>query len=204
MKEKRMFSVSLITTGGVNEDMLAQVARVTRGADLTIVKPSMCSDEQRAKDLELLRKIIQYKHLSVLEFSNILYQIECPIYIARQLMRYRCSSFIERSLRACGPMDYDSGPYEEAIKNGMKREDARALLPLSTQTRFLWSLNLRELLHIAEERLTPNAQAMTRDVVQKMVDLTSEHFPHVIEYWQSDRVIGYWKEYRKDKQCPTK
>ena len=101
-------------------------------------------------------------------------------------------------------MDYDSGPYKEAIKNGMAREDARALLPLSTQTRFLWLLNLRELLHIAEERLTPNAQAMTRDVVQKMVDLTAEHFPHVIEFWQSDRVIGYWKEYRKDAKCPTK
>ena len=72
MTEKRTFSVALITTGGVNEDMLAQVARVTRGADVTIVKPSMCGDEQHAKDLELLRKIIQYKHLSVLEFSNIL------------------------------------------------------------------------------------------------------------------------------------
>ena len=40
MTEKRMFDVSLITTGGVNEDMLAQVARVTRGADLTVFKPS--------------------------------------------------------------------------------------------------------------------------------------------------------------------
>ena len=27
MTEKRMFSVALITTGGVNEDMLAQVAK---------------------------------------------------------------------------------------------------------------------------------------------------------------------------------
>ena len=41
MTEKRLFSVSLITTGGVEERMLPQVARVTRGADLTIVKPSM-------------------------------------------------------------------------------------------------------------------------------------------------------------------
>ena len=195
MKEKRMFSVSLITTGGVNEDMLAQVARVTRGADLTVFKPSFFSDEQREKDLELLRKIILYKHLSVLEFSNILYQIECPIYIARQLMRYRCSSFLERSLRVCGPMEGDAEGYKDAIESGMKREDARALLPLSTRTRFLWLLNLRELLHIAEERLTPAAQYMTQCIVGAMVDIAAQEFPHV---------IGYWKEQREVAQCPTK
>ena len=197
MTEKRMFSVSLITTGGVEERMLPRVARVTRGDDLTVVKPSMCSDEQRAKDLELLRKIISYKHLSVLEFSNIMYQIECPIYIARQLMRYRCSSFIERSLRVCGPMEGDAvlEDYKNAIESGMKREDARALLPLSTRTRFLWLLNLRELLHIAEERLTPAAQHMTQCIVGAMVDIAAQEFPHV---------IGYWKEQREGAECQTK
>lgn len=197
MTEKRMFSVSLITTGGVEERMLPQVARVTRGADLTTFKPSFFGPEQREKDLELLRKIILYKHLSVLEFSNILYQIECPIYIARQLMRYRCSSFLERSLRVCGPMDGDAArlDYEDAIKRGEKREDARALLPLSTRTRFLWLVNLRELLHIADERLTPAAQSMTRDIVHTMVDLAGCCFPYVIEYWQ---------EFRETSECPTK
>lgn len=195
MTEKRMFSVSLITTGGVGEEMIPRVARVTRGADLTIVKPSMCGDEQRAKDLGLLRKIIQYKHLSVLEFSNILYQIECPIYIARQLMRYRCSSYLERSLRVCGPMEGDAEDYKNAIESGMKREDARALLPLSTRTRFLWLLNLRELLHIAEERLTPAAQYMTQCIVGAMVDIAAQEFPNV---------IGFWKEQREGATCPTK
>ena len=195
MTEKRTFSVSLITTGGVSEDMLAQVARVTRGADLTTFKPSFFGPEQRGKDLELLRKIILYKHLSVLEFSNILYQIECPIYIARQLMRYRCSSFLERSLRVCGPMEGDAEDYKNAIESGMKREDARALLPLSTRTRFLWLLNLRELLHIADERLTPAAQYMTRCIVGAMVDFAAQEFPNV---------IGYWKEQREATECPTK
>ena len=195
MTEKRMFDVSVITTGGVNEDMLAQVARVTRGADLTTFKPSFFGPEQHEKDLELLRKIIFYKHLSVLEFSNILYQIECPIYIARQLMRYRCSSYLERSLRVCGPMEGDAEDYKRAIESGMKREDARALLPLSTRTRFLWLVNLRELLHIAEERLTPAAQYMTQCIVGAMVDIAAQEFPHV---------IGYWKEQRKGAQCQTK
>ena len=197
MKEKTMFSVALITTGGVNEDMLAQVARVTRGADLTVFKPSFFVPEQHEKDLDLLRKIIQYKHLSVLEFSNILYQIECPIYIARQLMRYRCSSYLERSLRVCGPMECDAvlESYKNAIESGMKREDARALLPLSTRTRFLWLVNLRELLHIAEERLTPAAQAMTQCIVGAMVDIAAQEFPHV---------IGFWKEQREGAKCPTR
>lgn len=197
MTEKRMFDVSVITSGGVPESGLAYVARVTRGADLRGVLLSSIDEEQNAKDLELLRKIILYRHLSVLEFSNILYQIECPIYIARQLMRYRCSSFLERSLRVCGPMEGDAvlDDYKNAIESGMKREDARALLPLSTRTRFLWLVNLRELLHIADERLTPAAQSMTRDIVHTMVDLAGCCFPYVIEYWEQTREGG---------KCPTK
>ena len=197
MTEKRMFDVSVIARGGVPESGLPYVARVTRGGDLLNVSLSEIDDEQRTKDLQLLRKIILHRHLSVLEFSNILYQIECPIYIARQLMRYRCSSFLERSLRVCGPMEGDAvlEDYERAINEGMKREDARALLPLSTRTRFLWLLNLRELLHIAEERLTPAAQSMTRDIVHTMVDLAGCCFPYVIEYWE---------ESRKGAECPTK
>lgn len=197
MNKKELFNVSVITTGGVPESVLPYVARVTRGADLRGVLLSSIDDDQREKDLELLRKIISYKHLSVLEFSNILYQIECPIYIARQLMRYRCSSFLERSLRVCGPMEGDAvlEDYKNAIESGMKREDARALLPLSTRTRFLWLLNLRELLHIADERLTPAAQSMTREIVHTMVDLAGYSFPHVIEYW---------KETREGATCPMK
>ena len=112
-------------------------------------------------------------------------------------MRYRCSSFLERSLRVCGPMEGDAvlDAYKNAIESGMKREDARALLPLSTSTRFLWLLNLRELLHIAEERLTPAAQSMTREIVQTMVNLATLDFPHV---------IGFWKEQRGGATCPTK
>ena len=197
MTEKRMFDVSVVARGGVPESGLPYVARVTRGGDLCGVSLSSIDDEQRTKDLKLLHKIVLHKHLSVLEFSNILYQIECPIYIARQLMRYRCSSFLERSLRVCGPMEGDAvfEDYKSAIESGMKREDARALLPLSTRTRFLWLLNLRELLHIAEERLTPAAQHMTQCIVGAMVDIAAQEFPHVIEYW---------KEQREGATCPTK
>lgn len=195
MNKKELFNVSLINVGGVAEMVLPYVARVTRGADLRHGGPSVIDKEQRRKDLELLQKIIMYKHLSVLEFSNILYQIECPIYIARQLMRYRCSSFLERSLRTCGPMEGDSEAYEKALAEGLKREDARAVLPLSTRTRFLWMVNLRELLHIAEERLSPAAQPLTREIVQGMVGLAECYFPHVIEYWQ---------ETRETTKCPTK
>ena len=112
-------------------------------------------------------------------------------------MRYRCLSYLERSLRACGPMEGDVvlEDYKNATESGMEREDARALLPLSTRTRFLWLVNLRELLHIAEERLTPAAQYMTQCIVGAMVDIAAQEFPHV---------IGYWKEQRKGAQCQTK
>ena len=86
-------------------------------------------------------------------------------------------------------MEGDSEAYEKALAEGMKREDARAVLPLSTKTRFLWMVNLRGLLHIAEERLSPAAQPLTREIVQGMVGLAECYFPHVIEYWQETREL---------------
>ena len=67
--------------------------------------------------------------------------------------------------------------YLQAIKAGKKAEDARMILPNCTKTNMVMSVNLRELIHIAELRLCNRAQADIQDMVQQMCDLVITQEP---------------------------
>lgn len=72
--------------------------------------------------------------------------------------------------------------YHEAIVRGVKPEDARALLPSCTKTNLLVTTNLRELMHICNERLCSRAQGEIRELVGKMRDLVLENLPELEEF----------------------
>lgn len=178
----KLFSVLLLNQDGFPEDRLADVARISSGYDFA--NPAK-KDSKR--DEVLLKSLYKMKHFSVFEFSGATFQIECPIYVARQLMRYRAASYIERSLRRCKPLSDDHAEeYEDALKDGEKKEDARALLPLSTRTRFLWKMNLREMLHVFDERLTRTTQPLTRAVVETIFEESERLFPVILTCWREE------------------
>ena len=58
--------------------------------------------------------------------------------------------------------------YEGYQKDGVPNEDARYILPNACETSLYVSCNLRELIHMANERLCKRAQWEIREVVQKM------------------------------------
>lgn len=173
-----VFSVLLVSQDGFQENRLADVARISTGYDFA--NPAKKDDK---KDEILLKSLFKMKHFSVFEFSGATFQIECPIYVARQLMRYRNASYIERSLRRCKPFE-DDDVYESALSDGSKKEDARSLLPLSTRTRFLWKMNLREMLHVFDERMTPTTQPITRSVVESIFKESKKLFPVILRCWE--------------------
>lgn len=173
-----VFSVLLVSQDGFQEDRLADVARISTGYDFA--NPQKKDDK---KDELLLKSLFKMKHFSVFEFSGATFQVECPIYVARQLMRYRSASYIERSLRRCKPFEEDDA-YETALSDGEKKEDARSMLPLSTKTRFLWKMNLREMLHVFDERLTPTTQPITRSVVESIFEESKKIFPVILRCWE--------------------
>lgn len=176
--KSNVFRVLLLNQDGFSEDRLADVARISTGYDFA--NPPKKDDK---RDEILLKSIFKMKHLSVFEFSGATFQIECPIYVARQLMRYRNASYIERSLRRCKPFENDDA-YESALSDGEKKEDARSLLPLSTKTRFLWKMNLREMLHVFDERLTQTTQPITRSVVESIFEESKKLFPVILRCWE--------------------
>lgn len=48
-----------------------------------------------------VKQLVQWGHLSPLEFAGATYLIQCPIFVARQIMRHRTASYLEKSLRYC-------------------------------------------------------------------------------------------------------
>ena len=160
-------------------------------------------DSDSVKRVTLAVACLKRKHLSIFEFADRLFYVECPIFVARQLFRHRNGVFMEKSLRCLLPIgkwlrhDSKENPvytetYENARKlyfdlvesKGERKELARAVLPLATPTAFLWKINLRSLLNVFDQRLDLCAQAETRAVVQKMYDLTAEYYPNVMNEWK--------------------
>jgi thymidylate synthase (FAD) len=163
------------------------------------------ANENVDASVKTLRFCVKAGHYSVLEFAQLVFRIECPIFVARQLMRYRNASYIERSLRYCEPTtrefmkeietpdaaaspystvvqheEYSRVVYDDLVRDGSRKEYARAVLPLSTMTVYLMRVDLRELLHIFDERLTPHCQKETRYVVEAMYEITKKTFPIVM------------------------
>lgn len=73
---------------------------------------------------------------------------------------------------------------------GVPNEDARYILPNACETELYLSCNLRELIHIANERLCRRAQWEIRELVEKMVSLVDPelHFM-LVPKCKSGRII---------------
>lgn len=186
----------------LDESALGQVAQTSRNRGFAVRDAA----PDRASALKTLRFCLQAGHMSVFEFAQIVFRVECPIFVARQLMRYRAASYMERSLRYCAPQSrgywelhdaseacafteidahekYSLRRYDALVDDGERKELARAVLPLSTPTVFLMRVDLRALFHIFAERLTARCQIETRAVVEQMRDEAALAFPFTIENW---------------------
>lgn len=180
----------------VNE--MAHMIRLSRGANPF---REGLPDFNYKKDLQTVQNCYRSGHMSVFEFVDFTFAIQAPIYVARQLFRYRRGSYLERSLRYCDPLtvicDVDanlSGDYYESlnryqalIKAGLKKEEARKVLPSFTPTQFYVKYDARELFHIFDERLNSTAQSETRELVKMMYDEVDSVTPWVTTVYDNKR-----------------
>ena len=154
---------------------------------------SICYDSDPANPMGLVKHLYKNGHHSVFEHVFFTFKISgISRACSHQLVRYRHCSFTQRSQRYCSednfkfvtPPDvdyeYDSAManandyYMELIEKGVPKEDARMVLPNACETELYLSCNLRELLHMANERLCTRAQWEIREVVRAMVDLVDD------------------------------
>ena len=87
-------------------------------------------------------------------------------------------------------MDFINDHYSDLQVLGVPNEDARYILPNACTTELYLSCNLRELIHIANERLCSRAQWEIRKLVKQMVALIDPqlHFM-LVPKCKSDRII---------------
>ena len=74
--------------------------------------------------------------------------------------------------------------YEELLKVGVAKEQARAVLPLSLMSECYWTCSLHALLHFFDLRLAPHSQAEIRDYASAVREL-------VLKVDGMDRLLGY-------------
>ena len=150
---------------------------------------SICYDSDPADPMKLVKHLYRNGHHSVFEHIYFTFKIEgISRACSHQLVRHRHCSFTQRSQRYCSEsgfeyvtpytIDYSnmeaimeriSASYDILAKHYPK-EDARYILPNACCTDLYLSCNLRELIHICNERLCSKAQWEIRELVEKMVE----------------------------------
>jgi len=69
--------------------------------------------------------------------------------------------------------------YKEALTRGIAKEQARFLLPLSTQTTLYMTNNLRNWMHYIDLRTTPGTQLEHREIAEGVKEIFKEQFPTI-------------------------
>lgn len=154
------------------------------------------STDDEDKMLKLIERVISSGHYSTIEHIQVTFAISnVSRACTHQLVRHRHMSFSQKSQRYVkekGQFDYLIPPtierneelkakfenfmteisklYCEFTEAGIPAEDARAVLPNAAATSVVASLNLRELIHIANLRLCTRAQYEIRCMVKSMCD----------------------------------
>jgi thymidylate synthase (FAD) len=172
---------------------------------------SICYDSNPKDPMKLVQHLYKSGHHSVFEHIYFTFKIEgISRACSHQLVRHRMCSFTQRSQRYCSEDNFDyvtprtlvDGWFDTHMEktNEMYRqyteassvpnEDARYLLPNACCTELYLSCNLRELIHICNERLCNRAQWEIRELVQTMVHLVDPalHFM-LVPKCKSARII---------------
>jgi len=65
--------------------------------------------------------------------------------------------------------------YKDLISMGVSKEQARSVLPLNLNTKFIWTGSLLSFIHLFKLRLKNDAQQETREVVELMLQQVKEN-----------------------------
>ena len=225
MAQEKFAQVRLISKP---ENMLKTIytaCRTCYSADspLNIYDCDSAQDEE--KMLKLISRVVSSGHYSTIEHIQVSFAISnISRACSHQLVRHRHMSFSQKSQRYVkekGQFDYltpntiekneelnkkfddfmakVSEFYLELTEAGIPAEDARAVLPNAASTSMVASLNLREMIHLANLRLCTRAQTEIRILVKRMCDELIKEEP-----WLKDYLVPKCERFGfcdEDKSC---
>ncbi len=225
MDKDRFAQVRLISKPQNMLKTIYTACRTCYSADspLNIYDCDSAQDEE--KMLKLISRVVSSGHYSTIEHIQVSFAISnISRACSHQLVRHRHMSFSQKSQRYVkekGQFDYltpdtiENNPelkqkfddfmekisefYLELTSAGIPAEDARAVLPNAASTSMVASLNLRELIHLANLRLCTRAQKEIRILVKRMCDALIEEEP-----WLKDYLVPKCERFGfcdEDKSC---
>lgn len=159
-------------------------------------------DAEKIKNI--LKRVIKSGHHSVLEHVSFTFLIEGISRVAtHQLVRHRIASYSQQSHRytkikresfVVPPsieerakelfdkyIDEALSVYEKLIELGVKKEDARFIIPQAVSSNIVVTMNARELLHFFTLRTCVRAQWEIRECALEMLKLVKPKAPIIFE-----------------------
>lgn len=156
-----------------------------------------------AKRSDFIKGLIKSGHETPLEFANAIFEVNgISITCQNQMVQHRHASFCVQSGRyvdqrenQCilpyellaqyeGAEDYvkeAKALYTKLVNNGVKREDARFLLPQGMVTNLCVNFNFRALRQFIKLRLDVHAQWEVRQVAREIYFICLEKWPWLVE-----------------------
>jgi thymidylate synthase (FAD) len=160
--------------------------------------------ESRGNPAAFLRARLREGHESIIEHASATFEISgISRACSHQLVRHRLASYSQESQRYVDMSDPDrvvpdairASPeaygvwssfvdqvkdiYSELRGLGIRKEDARFVLPNAAETRIVMTMNFRELRHFFRLRLAPEAQWEIRHVALEVLKQLAPHAPTV-------------------------
>ncbi len=160
--------------------------------------------EGRGDPAAFLRARIREGHESLIEHASATFEISgISRACSHQLVRHRIASYSQESQRYVDMADPEwvlppavagdpearaiwerfadevKAAYRSLRQRGIRKEDARFVLPNAAATRLVATYNFRELRHIFRLRISPHAQWEIRQVAVRMLEAIYPHAPAV-------------------------
>lgn len=172
------------------------------GTDLTVVNAARVSYAKESKefsgrDEKLIAFLMREGHGSPFEHCVFSFRVKAPMFVARQWMRHRISSFSEQSGRwtEFEPEFYYPDPesgwyyevkehsnrcfekYQELLSDGWTKENARMVLPQNLLTTFWWTVNARSLMNFLMLRSASDAQHQIQEYAGQAEKFFCQNMP---------------------------
>src|SRR5438093_3676525 len=112
------------------DDAMAGDLSVVNGARVSFARRSEEMDES---DEGLIRFLMRDRHGTPFEHNSFRFHIRCPIFVAREWMRHRVSSFNEFSLRYAKATDDFYVPAVEDVRSQVGKPGAYSFEPVSDE-----------------------------------------------------------------------
>lgn len=167
------------------------------------------------KDKQLIYYLMEHGHMSPFEHVQVKFRIKCPLFVARQWMRYRTWKYNEISRRYTsvdidfylpdelrlqdevnkqGSIDTNKDNshliekikkhnekshrlYNELRENDISRELSRIVFPVSLNTTFIATVDLRNLFNFLHQRMDAHAQYEIRQYANHIYNELKLKFP---------------------------